>query len=112
MPLLLKVSAMLFFFSILDNFSIVLVVLKDVRMFVILNSLVMMLVSFPVYVKVTHFCLFSVVFCSMWFGLCLFWCLYVCILIRGSYLCLSACLTCILYLQHMNVPTKKWFSES
>jgi hypothetical protein len=32
---------------------------------------VMILVSFPTYVKVAHFLLFSDgVFCSMWFGLC------------------------------------------
>jgi hypothetical protein len=40
------------------------VVLKDVRMFVFLNSLVMILVSFPTYVKVVYFCLFSEV-CSV-----------------------------------------------
>jgi hypothetical protein len=43
------------------------VVLKDVRIFVFLNSLVMIPVSLPMYVKVAHFCLFcGVVFCSVW----------------------------------------------
>jgi hypothetical protein len=56
----------------------VFVVLKDVRTFVFLNSLVTILVSSPVYVKVAHFCLFfGGVFSSMWFGLCFLWCLYV-----------------------------------
>jgi hypothetical protein len=37
-------------------------------MFVFINSPVMILVSFPVYVKVTHFCLiFSCVFYVVWF---------------------------------------------
>jgi hypothetical protein len=117
-PLSLKVSAMCF--SILDNFSIVLVILKDVSIFVFLNSLVMILVSFPVYVMVAHFCLFSVMFCSMRFGLCLFWCSYwVQLLLRSIVfvywnswsLFVPVYLTCVLYL-HMNVPTKKWFSES
>jgi hypothetical protein len=53
----------------------------------------MILVSFLVYMKVAHFCLFcGGVFCSMWFGLvCVFfgYCyavLFLCIAICGSYL--------------------------
>jgi hypothetical protein len=56
------------------------VVLKDVRMFVFLNSLVVIHVSFLVYeyVKVAHFCfVFGGVLCSLWFGLRFLWCLYV-----------------------------------
>jgi hypothetical protein len=52
-------------------------VLKGVCMFVFFNNLVMILVPFPVYIKVTIFaCFFGGVFCSMWFGLFSF--LFVC----------------------------------
>jgi hypothetical protein len=49
---------------------IVFVVLKDVRKFVFLSNFVMILVSFPMYVKVAHFCLFvDGVYPSIWFRL-------------------------------------------
>jgi hypothetical protein len=51
--------------------SVVFVVLKDVRF---LNSLMVILVSFPVYVKVAHFYFF---FCSILFGLYFLFCSYV-----------------------------------
>jgi hypothetical protein len=53
--------------------------LKDVCMFVFVNSVVMIHVSFLVYeyVKVAQVCLFfGCVFSSLWFGLHFLWCLY------------------------------------
>jgi hypothetical protein len=64
-------------------------VLEDVSIFVFLSSLVMILVSFPVYVKVAHFCLLFGVFCSMLFGLCCLWSLY-----AGELLLSSTTLMC------------------
>jgi hypothetical protein len=53
------------------------VALKNVRMFVFLNNLVMIIASFPMYVKVAYFCLFSMV-CSVLYGwVCFLFCLYV-----------------------------------
>jgi hypothetical protein len=51
-------------------------VLEDVRIFVCLNSFVMILVTFPVYVR-WPICLLFGVLCSMLFGLCCLWILYV-----------------------------------
>jgi hypothetical protein len=62
------------FLSFVCVFFFRLMVLKDVRVFVFLNSLMMIPVSFLVYeyVKVAHFfcvCFFGCVFCSLLFGL-------------------------------------------
>jgi hypothetical protein len=56
MPFSIKVSVICFL-GFRWSF-VVFVVLKHVRMFVCLDSLVMILVSFPTYVKVAYFCSF------------------------------------------------------
>jgi hypothetical protein len=65
------------FFLVLYDFT-VFVVLNDVCMFVFLNYLVTMFVSFPIYIKVLHFCLFpGCEFCFVLLVFCFLRCLYV-----------------------------------